>query len=140
MSGALAAQSAADVGERGRGDVSGRVARHRRCAAQTRAWGRLSATRFRCLCVGGIHLGSGQAHRVTQHGTGTDHTQADRADAGAYSRCGPTSAEPLAMLEPLTMRCIVSGSTFTSASMTIEQPIKMQSEASVTSVKELDHD
>ena len=35
------------------------------------------------------------------------------------------------------MRCIVSGSTFTSASMTIEQPIRMHSEASVTSVNEL---
>ncbi len=38
------------------------------------------------------------------------------------------------MLEPLTMRCIVSGSTLTSASMTIEQPTRMQSEAAVTSL------
>ena len=47
----------------------------------------------------------------------------------------PTRAEPLAMLEPLTILCIVSGITLTSASMTIEQPTRMQSEAAVTSWK-----
>ena len=46
----------------------------------------------------------------------------------------PTSAEPFAMLEPLTMRCIVSGSTFTNASRTIVQPTRMHSESAVTSL------
>lgn len=38
------------------------------------------------------------------------------------------------MLAPLTMRCIVSGSTFTNASMTIEQPTRMHSEEAVISL------